>query len=74
MKHTITAAAIFLFVGLAVFINGFIQARTENYQALVTAGQTADAKEVVFSSETTRDDEIYRILTTLLREYRGNLL
>lgn len=72
MRIKITSCIIFFLIAIMVYVNCYIQEKDAYYINLTKIGQTNNARTIVFTTEL-NDNEMYEVISEILRRYEGNL-
>lgn len=73
MRRKSIMLLIFIFVGISIFLNCFVQEKNEYRLNLTEIGQNDNSQSIIFSTSMTTDEEIYDILSSVLKQYNANL-
>ncbi len=73
MRKKLIMLIIFLFIGVSIYLNCFIQEKSDYRLALTEIGQNETSQSIVISTENIADEDIYDIISDVLKEYNANL-
>lgn len=73
MRRKSIMLLIFMFIGISIFLNCFVQEKNEYRLNLTEIGQNDNSQSIIFSTSMTTDEEIYDILSSVLKQYNANL-
>ncbi len=73
MKKKLLFIAIFIFIAIILYLNCFFEMKNQYFSELSQIGQTEYAQSVVFSTEIESADDVYDIISSVLKRYNANL-